>query len=495
MSGPGRSRALAVRGAGPVAAAALAGLLAAVPAAGQERFRRTPPLPDAQPVELKLPAVKRAVLQNGLTVACAARAGSPEVTLQFVVRAGEADSPPGLPGLAAVTARMIGKGTRRLSAQFLEDMVESLGTELASTALMDYTVVSLRVHTDQLDRAIFVLRLIVLEAAFSERELGAVRRDVFRELQGQKKDPEVLAWRHLLRVLFEGHPYRTATYAEDVIKFITVRDVAAFYGAFFRPANAAVLVSGDIDVEIVAKKIASHFGAWEIPSLALPSVPPPAPQTRDRVCYIEAPDVAHAAVFAGNVIMNASDPDFFPFLVLKQILGGTTRSRLFMNLRESKGLAFYAFSETEFFGSCGVYWARALVRPEAIVPAAREIAREIGTLAAWPASPSEIEEAKSYLIGNLPMHFESPQGFSDWLARYVALGLDDAHWDKGQERYQKVNAEQVREAARRRLTARPLTVIVGRPEWLGPVAAEFETVEVYDTTGKLARTLRQGDSL
>jgi predicted Zn-dependent peptidase len=486
MSRPDRAR--------PLAAAALAGLLTAVPAAGQERFRRTPPLPDARPVELKLPAVARSVLRNGLTVACAARTGSPEITLQFIVRAGEADSPPGLPGLASATARMIGKGTRRLSADYLEDLVESMGAGLAATALMDYTVVSLRVHTEQLDRAIFVLRLIVLEASFSERELGAVRRQMYQELQGQKKDPEVLAWRHLLRVLFEGHPYRTATYAEDVIKFITVRDIAAFYGAFYRPANSAVLVSGDIDVETAAKKVASHFGAWEVPPLALPSASPPAPQTRDRVCYVEAPDVANAAVFAGNVIMDASDPDFFPFLVVKHILGGTTRSRLFMNLRESKGYAYYAFSETEFFRSCGVYWARALVRPEAIVPAAREIVREIETLAAGPAAPSEIEEAKSYLIGNLPMHFESPQGFSDWMARYVALGLDDAHWDKGQERTMQVNAEQVRDAARRHLTARPLIVIVGRPGWLGPVAAEFETVEVYDTTGKLARTLRKGES-
>jgi predicted Zn-dependent peptidase len=121
--------------------------------------------------------------------------------------------------------------------------------------------------------------------------------------------------------------------------------------------------------------------------------------------------------------------------------------------------------------------------------------REIAALAVGPAAPSEIEEAKSYLIGNLPMHVESPQAFSDWMARYVALGLDEAHWDKGRERYKQVNAEQVKEAARRRLAARPLIVIVGRPEWLGPVAAEFETVEVYDTTGKLARTLRKGESL
>jgi len=205
--------------------------------------------------------------------------------------------------------------------------------------------------------------------------------------------------------------------------------------------------------------------------------------------------VANAAVFAGNVIMDASDPDFFPFLVLKQVLGGTTRSRLFMNLRESKGSAYYAFSETEFFRSCGVYWARALVQPEAIVPAAREIVREIEALAVEPADPTEIEEAKSYLIGNLPARFESPEGFADWMARYVALGLDEAQWDKGPERLKLVNADTVREVARRRLAGRPVIVIVGQPAWLGAwVAGEFDTLEIYDATGKLRLIMRKGDT-
>lgn len=474
-------------------AAALAVRLAVVPVFGQERFRRTPPLPDARPVELKLPEIRTAVLGNGLTVATAVQPGALTVTLQLVVKAGEADSPADRPGLAGMTARMIGKGTKQLSAEYLENLVEGMGAEYAATALMDYTTLSLRVLPEQLDRAVYALRLMALEAEFSERELAALRREVYWELYDRRKDPEVLAWRHLLRVLFEGHPYRTATYAEDVIKFITAKDVAAFYERFYRPANAAVLAFGAIDGETTALKVASHFSAWRGAAPERGAVPPPGPNARDRVCFVEAPDVSAAAVFAGNVIMDAADPDFFPFLVLKQVMGGTTRSRLFMNLRESKGYAFYAFSETEFFRSCGVYWARALVRPETIVAATREILREIEALAAAPAGTAEIEEGKSYLIGNLPSRFESPEGFAEGMARRVALNLDEAQWDKGPERIKLVNADMVRAAALRHLGARPAVVIVGRPEWLGPVAEGFASVEVYDAAGTLVRTLGKGE--
>ncbi len=492
MSAPASVRRRPLRGAALLGVALVLGARAVLPAGGQERFRRTPPLPDAQPVELKLPAVETSVLPNGLTVAVASRPDSASVTLQLVIMAGEADSPPELPGLAGLTARMIGKGARRLSADYLEDLIEAMGAKFSVTVLMDYTVVSLRVLAEQLDRAIFVLRVLTLEAAFSERELAALRRNAYWELVERKKDPEFLAWSHLLRVLFENHPYRTAAYAEDVIKHIAARDAAAFYERFYRPGNAAVVVSGGIDGPSTAKKVASHFGAWAGPVPARPPRVPLGPNLRDRICFVESPGIENASVFAGNIVMGASDPDFFPFLVLKQILGGTTGSRLFMNLRESKGYAFYAFSETEFFKDCGVYWARALVRPEAIVPATREILGEIAALASEPGVPSEIEEAKSYLVGSLPARFGSPAGFDEWLARYVVLGLEDSQWDKGLERLTRVGVEQVREAARRRLSAKPLVVIVGRPEWLPALAAEFDVVEVYDTNGKLKSTVGKG---
>ncbi len=480
----------------PVGALPLAAVLAVCTLAGpgraQERFRRTPPLPDSQRLELRLPPVRLYHLPNGLTVATARRPGSAIVTLQLVLRAGEADSPPERPALAALTARMIGKGTKMLSAEYIENRLESFGADFSAAVFMDYTVLTITTLNEWLDQAIYILRVTALEAAFSERELSALRRTAFWELFERKKDPEFLGWRQLIGSLFGGHPYRIATYNEDVIKYITPRDVAAFYQRFYRPGNAAVLVAGDIDEEAVALRIANHFGAWAGSAPDRPSPPPPPRNDRRRVCYVEAPGLESATVFAGNVIMGPSDPGFFPFLVLKQVLGGTTRSRLFMNLREAKGYASYAFSEMEVYGSSGVYWARARIRPEAIVPAVAEILGEIDALASGPAIPSEIEEAKSYLVGNMPLRFETPGGFADWMARYVALGLGPSQWDKGPEEIKLVDAGRVREAARTYLSAAPVVVIVGRPEWIAPYLGGFDAVEVYDTNGTLKHTISKG---
>lgn len=485
------------RRSGPAAviliAAVAACLGSARPAGAQERFRRTPPLPDAQRLELRLPPVETFVLPNGLTVATARRPESSLVTLQLVFRAGVVDSPAERPGLADVTARMIGKGTKMLSSDYIENMIESMGADFSAAVFMDYTVLTMTVLDEFLDRAVYILRLIALEAVFNDRELAAVRRSTYWEMQDRKKNPEVLGWTQLLGVLFENHPYRAASYSEEAIKLITARDVETFYNRFYRPGNAAVIVSGRIDGEAMAQKIANHFGAWAGRSPDWTPPPPPRQNARDRICYVENPDLEAATVFAGNVIMGSSDPDFYPVLVLKQVLGGTTMNRLFQDLRESKNYASYAFSEMEVFASCGVYWARARVHPESLGPAIREILGEIDALATGPAVPSEIEEAKSYLVGSLPLRFEAAGGFADWLARYVALGLGPSQWDRGPEEIKRIDAERVRAAARKYLSARPVVVVIGRPEWIALHLGDFDAIEVYDTAGQLKHTLRKGE--
>ncbi len=482
---------------GRAAAVALAVLAAAgagaAPAAAQERFRRTPPLPDAQRLELRLPPVETFVLTNGLTVAVVDRPGASLVTLQLIVRAGAADSPADRPGLADVTARLIGKGTKRLSADYIENMIESIGSQFTAAVFMDYTVLTLTVLEEYMDRAIYILRLIAQEAVFGERELAAVRRATYWEMQGRKKDPEVLGWGQLLGTLFENHPYRAAAYDEEALKLIAVRDVETFYNRFYRPGNAAVVISGPVDVELIAQRVGNHFAAWTGPDSGWAPPASPPPNTRDRLCFVEAPDLEAATVFAGNVVMGSADADFYPVLVLKQVLGGTALNRLFQNLREDKDYATYAFCEMEVFAACGVYWARARVRPESLGPAIREILGEIGALANGPAVPSEIEEAKSYLVGSLPLRFESAGGFADWLARSIALGLGPGQWDRGPEEIKRVDAERFRAAARKYLAAKPVVVVVGRPEWIGAYLADFDAVEVYDTAGRLKHTVRKGE--
>ncbi len=478
-------------------AAALFCLAAARPAAGQsqERFRRTPPLPETVR-ELRLSDIETSVLPNGLTVAVNRRPGGwPVVTLQIVIQAGEADSPGNLPHTAALAARMMGHGSPGLSANDVENAVESIGGDFSVRTSVDSTVLTFHVSKDQLDRALGILRPMVTQPEFLEAELAAVRRAYSYELAEKWKDPDFVGHRHLLHLLFEGHPYQAATMTRESVRFVTAKDVTAFVSRFYRPNNSIFAVSGDVD-EGMVQKVGQLFGAWLRRDIDRSPAPPPPPDLKEPVTFLDLPTAQDFVIFAGNVVLPPTSPDYYPFLVLNQVLGGSMASRLFMNLRESKAFAYEAFSEAEFFRSCGVYWVRARVTPEfpSNLPAAvQEIARELKALSTARAVPEEIEQAKSFLIGHLPLRFSTIEGYAGELSRVLALGLGTGHWSRTADNLMRVNADMVQEAAGRYFQSPPVIVVVGSREWAAPSLREFDLVNIYDSAGVYRETLRKGE--
>jgi predicted Zn-dependent peptidase len=179
-------------------------------------------------------------------------------------------------------------------------------------------------------------------------------------------------------------------------------------------------------------------------------------------------------------------------MVLNQILGGTPGSRLFMNLRESKGYAYYAFSEVDLYKSCSVFWVRARVTPEAVVPSVREILREIGPEAVAKVSSFEIEQAKSFLIGNFPLRNEALPDLAFRAAQVRSFELGDDHWNRYTQNIILVNQERVLETGRRVLEPPPVVVIAGNIHELAEHLREFDKVDVYDAQGNLKWSVKKG---
>ncbi|HVP89944.1 MAG TPA: pitrilysin family protein [Terriglobales bacterium] len=482
--------------AGPlVLACGLAAALALGPPArtwAQERLRRTPPLPDPFR-ELKLPAIESFSLPNGLTIAAARRPGYPIVTVQLVVLAGEADSPADLPFVATLTARMVGRRTREFSADEMAAMLDAVGGGFSVSVSMDYTVLTFHVPAEFMDRALEILRAMVLQPEFSDLEAATAKRILSYELRDLEKNPEFIGRRQLLRLLFRGHPYGSGAVSWDVIRRITAKDIETFYGLFFRPNNAVLVVSGDAVPFASDRRLTLPFAPWTRRDIIrAPLVPPPA-NAAEKVCLVDHPAAEDFVIFAGNLAPAPASPDYYPFLVLNQVLGGTMASRLFMNLRESKGYAYEAFSEAEFFKSCGAFWAKARVTPQTIGASVQEIEREFRNLAAERIVPDELEVAKSFLIGNLPLKYKSLEGYAERLSQAVAFGLTQTDWARASDSLMLVNADRVLEAARRCLTPVPVIVIVGDRRRALPALGAFEAVDIYDNTGAFLMTLRKGE--
>jgi len=162
-----------------------------------------------------------------------------------------------------------------------------------------------------------------------------------------------------------------------------------------------------------------------------------------------------------------------------------------MNLRESKGYAYYAFSELEFFKNCSVFFVKSKVRPEVTYSSIKEILREIEKTTNDKIPSFEIEQAKSYLIGNFPLQIETFDKLSSKISEIIALNLGEEHWSKYYENIMLVNAEKVFDRARKYPLLTSVVVIVGDIKIISDYIRELKEVEVYDNKGILQYTVKK----
>ena len=469
-----------------------AGLVAAgVSAFGQqEKFRRIPPPPEPL-LELRLPRIERAVLSNQLNVSIVTRGDSPFCTVQLIVGAGDSLSPDAMPGIATFAAGLLGRATLVRSVADIEEFLESIGGILTVSAGPDDLRLTLRFLEDDLDPALGYLNQMLLQPNFSRTEIDYIKFTTTYDLLTKEKDPDYAARRHLLRMLYQNHPYAKSAFSSDAVRGWNQTGLAEFFDRFFRPNNARIVFTGSLGLNAATRKISTYLNLWtarDFPPVPLPPLKIP---EKERICLVDIPQSRDCQVYIGTAVPPAGNQDRFDLAVLNQVLGGTPASRLFMNVRESKAFANYAYSEAEFSRAGGVVLVRAKVRPDAVVPALQEIRKELRNLTREPVSPLEIEQAKSYLIFNFPLQIGNPDAFARKLAEHQARSDGEEFWSRYYEQVMLVTADRVYLTAQRVFGQPFVFVIAGDKAVLSERLADLETFDVFDAKGQFQYTVTQ----
>lgn len=461
------------------------------PLCAQERFRRSPPLPEPF-AELSLPLIETHTLTNGLGIAVVRRQDHPVISIRLIIMTGESSSPDNLPGIATLCARMITKGSANLRAEDIEEKIESIGGSISVETHPDYTEFSFFFLEEYLDDALQLLGEILLRPSFPRLEIGNVQRSMFYDLAIQNNNPEFIARRLLYQIIFGSHPYKKIIFDQGGIKNLNRRDIVSFYSKHYRPNNAKLILIGNLNLEIASRKVSRFLSPWEKQEMEYASIPILNPRDKMKICFIDLPQAKDATILMGNIIFPIASRDYFPFIVFNQVIGGTPNSRLFMHLRESKSYAYYAFSEMQFFRSCGVFLITAKVLTEFSYAAIQEILREIDDLRNVPIPGQEIEQAKSYLIGNFPLKIETYEALSSKLSEIQAFGLGRDHWERYYTNIMHINSDAVSRMGQKYSLHTPVIVIVGNNEIM-EYLEEFERVSVYSPDGNLRYEITKGE--
>ncbi len=448
----------------------------------QERFRRDIPDPDPLPL-LNLPDIEPTNLANGLGLTVIRQNKTPVMHLRMIILEGENSSPENLPGLATFTANMLNRGAGTFNSVQFEEAIESIGGKLDLTVYPDYTLFSFSFLEEELDVALEVLSKMFMEPTFLKQEIDHVKRTMFYELRQKITDPEFLAKKILYHVLFRNHPIKNIMFNDDVIKNYDGDALFSFFDTYYRPNNAHIVLIGNIDLNTAARKVSMYFNEWQKKDIKKIEVPSPQPNSATKICLIDLPREKDATIYLGNIFSPEVKKNHI--LVFNQVLGGTPNSRLFMNLRESKGFAYWTFSEIEFFDHFGLMFIRAKVQPESIYSSVGEIMIEIRNATQSRILNSEIEQAKSYLIGNFPLTLNTMDQFALKISEKIVYQRGDELWNNYYESLSLVNSDDVFRTVNKMSLLTPIIVIVGDREKLNKYLGAFREVEFYDQNGNL----------
>jgi predicted Zn-dependent peptidase len=449
--------------------------LAAASVTAQAPDRSRPPRSGTPPA-LKLPAIQKRQLTNGLPVWIVELHEVPVVQVSLLVTRGTGDDPPGKFGVASLTAAMLTEGAGSRSSLELADAIDFLGADLGASVGVDSSAVRLHIPVARLADALPLMADVAQRPTFPKEELERVRQQRLTSLLQARDSPETIASLAFSRVVYgPSHRYGTALMGTvDTIKTLGPADLEAFYRSAYRPAHSTLIVVGDTVPDRVMPLLEKSFGGWKAqgPEVSRPEQQTPAPNTGRQLVVVDKPNAPQSQIRIGGVGVARSNPDFFPIQVMNTILGGGFSSRLNLNLREKRGYTYGASSGFDMRRFPGPFTAAAGVQSDKTAESITEFLNELrGMLKEVPAD--ELERAKNYVALRFPTTFETTGDIAGRLETLIAYGLPDDYYAKYVQQIQAVTSADVLRVAQRYLPIDRLTIVVAgdRKAIEAPIAA------------------------
>ena len=446
-----------------LAVALVSSTLAAGAIAAAQAPDRTKPPAVGVPPALKLPAIQKKQLSNGVPVWMVELHEVPVTQVTLLVQGGSADDPAAKYGAANLMASMLVEGAGARSSLEIADAIDYLGADLSAAAGVDSTGIRLHVPVARLAEALPVMADVALRPTFPREELERLRQQRLTSLLQARDDPSTIAALAFSKVLFgPGHRFGTATMGTaNTIKSFTPEDLRSFYSSLFKPENSTLIVVGDTVPDKALPLLEKHFGGWKAsgaPSArpGLPDVKQPATRT---VYVVDKPNAPQSQIRIGWIGVPRSTPDYFPILVMNTILGGAFSSRLNLNLREKHGYTYGASSNFDMRVAAGPFSAAAGVQTDKTSEALKEFFNELnGILKTVPAD--ELARAKNYAALRFPAGFEATTDISRRLEDMVVYKLPDDYFTKYVQNIQAVTAADVQRVAQKYIAPEKFAVVI-----------------------------------
>jgi zinc protease len=427
------------------------------PASAAERVM--PPAPGT-PVATTLPVPVETRLANGLRVITVERHDLPLVTAALVATGGGATDPSGRAGVGSLASDLMTKGTTTRSATQIARQIESLGASIDSGIDRDGASVAVTVKSDELARALPILADVATHPVFAPDEIERARAQAIDGVTVAMKNPAQLASMIASRAVFGTGPYAAPLSGTPAsLHAITRDDLRTSYARTWNPAQAALIMVGDITPAAAKALAQAQFGGWKPATLASPMLTA-TPFAAPRVVVVDMPGAGQAGVVVARPGIERSDARYYPLEVANTVLGGGFSSRLNQEIRIKRGLAYGAGSSVQARRLPGIVSARTQTKNATAPEVVALIEQQMAAMGAAPVPTDELDTRKAVLVGGFGRTIETTDGIAGLLGDYVLQSVPLGELARYTTRIEGVDPAAVQSASTQLLDPKAASIVV-----------------------------------
>jgi predicted Zn-dependent peptidase len=257
-------------------------------------------------------------------------------------------------GIAHLLEHMVFKGTQRRNALQIAEEIESVGGHTNAYTARDYTAYYARVLARDGELAVDLLSDIILNSTFDPIELEREKQVIIQEIHQTQDTPDDIIFDHLQSAIYGDQPLGRAILGQpDIIQSIPSEAIRDYRNAKYGSNNTVLAAAGKVDHDRIVEYANRYFAGMK--PVAADTVPP---STYTPTMQIEARDLDQCHVTLALPACGIKHPDYYAYSVYSTLLGGSSSSRLFQEVREKRGLAYsiYSFlSTTDDEGTIAIY--------------------------------------------------------------------------------------------------------------------------------------------
>jgi predicted Zn-dependent peptidase len=281
----------------------------------------------------------RLVLSNGIVVLVTENPTADIVAARCFFAGGERGETLEKSGLTHLASSIMTRGTERYSSLEIAEQVESIGASLGTEASSDYFLLSMKTISSDFHDMLMLGAEILRSPSYPDSEIALERRLTIQSIRSQQERPFTIAYDHLQKLMYGDHPYGFSSLGtEATVSQLTRQDLVNFHHQHLRPDQMVVSIAGNISSEQALSLVGEAFGDWQNPAQTT-VISTPTPKFQPQLVTHEQ-DTQQAIIVIGYPVPSVQSADYAALKIISTYLGNGLSSRLFVELREKRGLAY-----------------------------------------------------------------------------------------------------------------------------------------------------------